>query len=333
MVSGSDEELEDEEKYKVANPEALDVLLHGQPTPATPRPMMAPPLNAALAGPNPALTQDIELMDGAPRTPEVLPPMVIPPLPWETEVDTDARGEKRLPADSFDDDDTREHKRLALPADDNPTGDGERSSSSFTPPQNNNVARMVVLDGEVLPDGDDLGDGMEYYLSDDEGFDPYDAHDFFGENPPELSPEELRALEEEEERNETENLMSIGVITPVDENSTVGHPFMTTRYVHDWRWRDGKWKRRARFVSREFKWLEPWREEFFSPASSAACTKLLSAICLQRGWCMWAIDVKNAYSSHNLLLFLWSRLSIGPQKIQERSGDWIVCCLDREWQL
>ena len=76
----------------------------------------------------------------------------------------------------------------------------------------------------------------------------------------------LAALEFKGDHEEIANFMKAEVLTPVPADETIGKAFMSTRYVRDWRWRDGQWKRRSRFVSREIKWLEPWRDEFYSPA-------------------------------------------------------------------
>ena len=46
-----------------------------------------------------------------------------------------------------------------------------------------------------MPDGDELGDGWEYYIPGDEVFDQFDQYNFTGEAPPELSPEDLAAIE------------------------------------------------------------------------------------------------------------------------------------------
>ena len=254
--------------------------------PLTPKPkaLAEPPPSAVLAGIPPAV------LDQVPQTPIVTEMSTTPsPQPDPQAASSDSRGFKR-DASPLEESDSQEHKRYMLPS----FAEASQESPNKQD-QTGQVLRMVQVNGEVLPDGDELGDGWEYYLPSDEEFDQFEQYNFLGETPPELSPEDLAALELKGDHEEIANLMKAEVLTPVSADETIGKAFMSTRYVRDWRWRDGQWKRRSRFVSREFKWLEPWRDEFYSPASSVACAKILSSICLQKGWSMWSIDVKNAY--------------------------------------
>ena len=158
---------------------------------------------------------------------------------------TVAKGEKRAPEDFQDEADMQEHKRYMLeslpPAPSSPSDFAVEDSRS-------QVRRLITVEGVTYPDGDELGDGVEYYVPSDDEPDLHDLYDFGGENPPELSAEDMEALELQGDYEEIQNLMNSNVLTPVPELETVGQPFVSTRYVRDWRWRNGCWKRRFWFV-------------------------------------------------------------------------------------
>ena len=137
----------------------------------------------------------------------------------------------------------QEHKRYMLeslpPAPSSPSDFAVEDSRS-------QVRRLITVEG--VTDGDELRDGMEYYVPGDDEPNLHGLYDFGGENPPELSSEDMEALELQGDYEEIQNLMNSNVLTPVPELETVGQPFMSTRYVRDWRWRNGCWKRRFWFV-------------------------------------------------------------------------------------
>lgn len=58
-------------------------------------------------------------------------------------------------------------------------------------------------------------------------------------------------------------------------------PLLTAQLVMDWRWREEKWKRRARLVARDFGWEDPNR----APGGQSLL-RLVPAICQVKGWQM-----------------------------------------------
>ena len=78
--------------------------------------------------------------------------------------------------------------------------------------------------------------------------------DFYGERPPNLSPEELDELDAEAMKVEIKKLTAMGVVQTLEEQEMDPEgKFIDLKEVYDWRYRDGKWKRRCRVVAREFR--------------------------------------------------------------------------------
>ena len=113
--------------------------------------------------------------------------------------------------------------------------------------------------------------------------------------PPELDEEELMLVEEEAGQEEIQRLLQMGVLrdpTPEElEEGTV----LTTRSVYDWRFRENKWKRRCRFVAREFRAGDCSNAQTFAPTSSLSATRLLMASHTLLNWKLTFIDVKDAF--------------------------------------
>ena len=87
----------------------------------------------------------------------------------------------------------------------------------------------------------------------------------------------------------------MGVIEPVTidfDNVDGGMVDMTM--VHDWRCRDGKWKRRCRIVAREYK-TGNTNEEQFAPTSSFASVRMLLALSVIHSLRLTVLDVKDAF--------------------------------------
>ena len=75
--------------------------------------------------------------------------------------------------------------------------------------------------------------------------------------PPELSPDELAALDLESDRTEVERLVAMGALRPPRDGEDLGqYEQLTTKVVRDWRKRPG-WIRRSRLVAREFRSWTP----------------------------------------------------------------------------
>ena len=72
--------------------------------------------------------------------------------------------------------------------------------------------------------------------------------------------------------------------------------FVDLKEVFDWRYREGKWKRRRRIVAREFR-TGPLTDETFSPASSFAVARFFLMLHLFYGWKLESLDISDAYST------------------------------------
>ena len=116
-----------------------------------------------------------------------------------------------------------------------------------------------------------------------------------GEGPPDLSPQELEALDGKAVVEEIERLRQIGVIDSADGHAEPeGLVFLDTTNVFDWRFRDGRWKRRCRIVAREYKTNQTTIDEF-SPTSNMFVLKLLMVLAQLHGLCTYIADVKDAF--------------------------------------
>lgn len=153
--------------------------------------------------------------------------------------------------------------------------------------------RAIMLDGEELEDGDELTaeDPPEEVssLSDELGA--------WADRPPELTWEDLAAVDREAAAIELKRLIEIGVLIPKVEGGEDGE-FLTTKMVFDWRKRGdpATWTRRARLVGRDFAWLDPFRTDTFSPTTPTSLNRLVPAmVAINRGWIMKSLDVKDAY--------------------------------------
>ena len=68
---------------------------------------------------------------------------------------------------------------------------------------------------------------------------------------------------------------------------------ISTRSVFDWRYRDG-WKRRCRFVAREFKGYSKNTAETFAPTAGIG-SRLVMLLHIVYGWCLSFVDIKDAF--------------------------------------
>ena len=114
--------------------------------------------------------------------------------------------------------------------------------------------------------------------------------------PPELSFEELEKVEAEAGITEITRLLAMGVMEdPSPEEETHGKLLSTPRSVFDWRFRDGKWRRRCRYVAREFKAGDKGNYGTFAPTSHNAATRLMVPLHCVRRWFLCLLDVKDAF--------------------------------------
>ena len=128
-----------------------------------------------------------------------------------------------------------------------------------------------------------------------EGLDEVDEINFHGEQPPDLPPEDLQQLDGEAMKEEVSKLKSIGVVHTIsyDERDPEGK-FVDLREVFDWRYRDGRWKRRCRIVARDFK-TTPSNEDTFSPTSAFGVVRFFLMCHLFFGWKVTSLHISDAY--------------------------------------
>ena len=118
-----------------------------------------------------------------------------------------------------------------------------------------------------------------------------------GESPPELNPEELDSMDQEAAVEELNSLSKIGVIEEFAESGASGsEKRMDLREVYDWRFRDGKWRRRCSIVAREYRAGTTSTAETFSPTASNAAARLVLILhLLNPTWVILVLDIKDAY--------------------------------------
>ena len=116
-----------------------------------------------------------------------------------------------------------------------------------------------------------------------------------GERPPELSQQELDAVDKAADATEVKRLLDMGVARfPKKGEDLSEHQLLTTKLVHDWR-RRPNWLRRARLVAREFRTTSAWTSDLFAPASSLAITHALVSYALTNDLELTTLDIKDAY--------------------------------------
>ena len=131
------------------------------------------------------------------------------------------------------------------------TSPSSSPTAQMFPPHFAGSINQVVNDYQWEQDLYDDLDGEEMALEDFENEDMEEPMD--KGQPPELSAEELEKVEAEAGITEITRLLAMGVMeNPTPEEEEHGK-LLSTRSVFDWRFRDGQWRRRCRYVAREFK--------------------------------------------------------------------------------
>ena len=118
----------------------------------------------------------------------------------------------------------------------------------------------------------------------------------FEAGPPELSEEDLAALDARMDQVEYNRLLEMDVLRPVNLKDVGGMTRLSCKHVRDWRYRQGGWQRRSRLVAREFRFLEPGMEGLYSPASVGTVQRLFAALaCSNPRLKLYSADIKDAY--------------------------------------
>ena len=100
-----------------------------------------------------------------------------------------------------------------------------------------------------------------------------------------LSPEEWEALQAEGRRVELQKLADFGVYEVVPVEQSYGKKRITTRWEEKLKFdQDHNLICRSRFVGREFKWADPYREDLFAPSTSSSTSRIIDVITVKRGW-------------------------------------------------
>ena len=128
----------------------------------------------------------------------------------------------------------------------------------------------------------------------------------YEDGPPKLDDEDLMKVDVQAEKVEEERLLKMGVLVnveldehgqPKENEQGIKPKMLSTKFVKDWRHRDFQWKRRARLVAREYRWLTDYDlAALYSPTSIASSVKLLSSLCVSSpDYQMVSIDISDAY--------------------------------------
>ena len=103
-------------------------------------------------------------------------------------------------------------------------------------------------------------------------------------------------------------LVQMGVLAPLEDDDPFVHTarLLSTKYVTTWRLKPDPanpehnelFLRRSRLVGREFSWLEPDREQLFSPASNNLLIRILPSLAMtfrHKGWVSLSLDISDAF--------------------------------------
>ena len=161
------------------------------------------------------------------------------------------------------------------------------------------VAQFGDVDVYVEPDEDGFEVPHEecfLHLNDDGYDDEEDVSELQLESqgPPELTDDEIAQLDREASLEELVRLGNIGVISEYSDVSG-DEMILDTRLVFDWHFREGRWKRRARLVAREFRCGDASNEETFSPTSSKWIIHMFLVLALVQQLNILVMDVKHAF--------------------------------------
>ena len=175
----------------------------------------------------------------------------------------------------------------------------EGSPSHLYPPKYAGNVQVVSI-GQVKYPVNDEGweEELESYLEVEEA-DEWPSLDFEEDvdegHPPEVSPEELKIIEEAAGQEEIERLLKMKVLEDPTPDELAEGSILTTRSVYDWRVREKRWKRRCRFVAREFRGGDASSSKTFAPTSSLSATRLLLSTHVLMGWKIMFADIKDAF--------------------------------------
>ena len=170
------------------------------------------------------------------------------------------------------------------------------------PSKHQRLVQTVKVDGDTLytldeqwemdPDGGDEHLQAQWDDTDDE-VDWSDLREADG--PPDLLEDQLKVVDYMGEDAEVIRLEHMKVLEAVSDLPS-GAKLLRARFVHDWRFRDKAWKRRARLVCKELKIWGPNRSDVYAPSTNPAVCRVIPLLFTSKpGWIMKSFDVKDAF--------------------------------------
>ena len=107
--------------------------------------------------------------------------------------------------------------------------------------------------------------------------------------------DQLKMVDFSAESEEVDRLETMKVLESVS-NLPQGAKLLHTRFVHDWRFREKTWKRRARLVCKELRIWDPNRSDVYAPSTNPAVCRVIPLLFVSKpGWIMKAFDIKDAF--------------------------------------
>ena len=179
---------------------------------------------------------------------------------------------------------------------------GPDAESSEPPSKHPRTIQTVKVNGDYLYTLDEpwemhVGEGDEHM----EAFwdESDDELDWSGlqesDGPPDLLEDQLKLVDFSAESEEVDRLETMKVLESVS-NLPQRAKLLHTRFVHDWRFRDKTWKRRARLVCKELKIWDPNRSDVYAPSTNPAVCRVIPLLFVSKpGWIMKAFDIKDAF--------------------------------------
>ena len=162
----------------------------------------------------------------------------------------------------------------------------------YSPSYAGDIRRIEHGDEEEFSPLDCVEEGTEMK---NEGFEGDDEG-----HPPEVSPEELAALDDMAEEEEIERLLKMPVLKPLSAEEGQEYNVISSKLVTVWKYRQEKngWFRRARLVARQFKNSIAF-EEFstFAPTSASIIPRLFVYMLLNvfSSWEIRLVDIEDAF--------------------------------------
>lgn len=127
-----------------------------------------------------------------------------------------------------------------------------------------------------------------------------DQKEISNEKPPDVTSEELAALDQEATQAEITKLKKLGVIEEIPaEACEDGRKYVDLTSVFNWKFRDQRWQRKYRIVAREYRQQFGTSAETFSPTSASSVVPLILMLHLLFQWKLYALNIRDTFLSVN----------------------------------